>query len=85
MALNKKESIQHTIQDGCQNRNVIWTPFIRWPPSWFFQNNFNLHYFKLIHLQANLLSSFISTFFAVNHTNLPQNCHFGLENTRFRT
>ena len=30
---------------------------------------FKLHYFKLIHLQANLLSLFISTFFAVNHTN----------------
>ena len=26
---------------------------------------FKLHYFKLIHLQANLLSSFISTYFAV--------------------
>ena len=46
---------------------------------------FKLHYVKLIHLQANLLSSFISTYFAVNHTNLPQNCHLGLENTRFRT
>ena len=46
---------------------------------------FKLHYFKLIHLQANLLSPFISTFFAVNHTNLPPNCHLGLENTRFRT
>ena len=33
---------------------------------------FELHYFKLIHLQANLLSSFISTYFAVNYTNLPQ-------------
>ena len=88
MALNKKESIQHTIQDGCQSRNVIWTPFIRWPPSWFFPKYavyFKLHYFKLIHLQANLLSSVISTFFAVNHTNLPQNCHLGLENTRFWT
>ena len=46
---------------------------------------FKLHYFKLTHLQANLLSLFICTFFAVNHTNLPQNCHLGLENTRFRT
>ena len=45
---------------------------------------FKLHYFKLIHLQANLLPSFISTYFAVNYTNLPQNCHLGLENTRFR-
>ena len=36
---------------------------------------FKLQYFKLIHLQANLfiqMSSFISTFLAVNHTNLPQ-------------
>ena len=33
---------------------------------------FKLHYFKLKHLQANLLSSFISTYFAVNHTNWPQ-------------
>ena len=41
---------------------------------------FKLHYLKLIHLQANLLSSFI-----VNHTNLPENCHVGLENTRLRT
>ena len=24
------------------------------------------------------------TYFAMNHTNLPQNCHSGLENTRFR-
>ena len=38
-----------------------------------------------MHLQANVLSSLISTYFAVNHTNLPQNCHLGLENTRFRT
>ena len=74
MALNKKESIQH----GCQSRNFIWTPFIRWPPSWFFPKYavyFKLQYFKLIHLQANLfiqMSSFISTFLAVNHTNLPQ-------------
>ena len=34
---------------------------------------FKLNYFKLIHLQANMLSSFIYTYFAVNHTNLPQN------------
>ena len=46
---------------------------------------FKLIYFKLIHLQANILSSLISTYFAVHHTNLPQNCHLGLENTRFRT
>ena len=29
---------------------------------------FKLHYFKLMRLQANLLSSFISTYFAVNHS-----------------
>ena len=46
---------------------------------------FKLNYFKLIHLQPNMLSSFIFTYFTVNHTNLPQNCHSGLENTRFRT
>ena len=40
---------------------------------------FKLHYSKLIHLQANMLSLFISTYFAVNHTNLPKNCHLGLE------
>ena len=49
------------------------------------QSIFKLHYLNLIHLQANLLSSFISTYFAVNHTNLPQNCHLDLENTRFST
>ena len=38
MALDKKEIIQHAIQDGCQIGNVIWIPFIKWPPSWFFQN-----------------------------------------------
>ena len=32
---------------------------------------FKLNYFKLTHLQANMLSSFIFTYFAVNHTNLP--------------
>ena len=46
---------------------------------------FELNYFKLIHLQANMLSSLISTYFAANHTTLPQNCHLGIENTRFRT
>ena len=46
---------------------------------------FELNYFKLIHLQANMLSSFIFTYFAVNHTNLPKDCHSGLENTIFRT
>ena len=43
---------------------------------------FKLNYFKLIHLQANMLSSFIFTYFAVNHTNLPQKCLSVLENTR---
>ena len=88
MALDKKESIQHAIQDGCQGGNVLWSPFIKWPPSWFFPKiavYFKLNYFKLIHLQANMLSSFIFSYFAVNHTNLAQNCHSGLENTRFRT
>ena len=37
---------------------------------------FKLNYFKLIHLQANMLSSFIFTYFAVNHNNLPQNLSF---------
>ena len=36
MALNKNESTQHAIQDGFQRRNVIWTPFMRWPSSFFF-------------------------------------------------
>ena len=39
---------------------------------------FELTYFKLIHLKANMLSSFIFTYFAVNHTNLPQKLSFGL-------
>ena len=39
---------------------------------------FKLNYFKLIHLQANLLSSFNFTYFAVNHTNLPQKLSFKL-------
>ena len=39
---------------------------------------FKLNYFKLIHLQANMLSSFIFTYFAVSHTNLPQKLSFGL-------
>ena len=37
MALDKKESIQHAIQDGCQSGNVIWSPYVKWPPSWVFQ------------------------------------------------
>ena len=39
---------------------------------------FKLHYFKLIPLQANLLSSFISTYFAVNHTNFASKLSFRL-------
>ena len=39
---------------------------------------FKLNYLKLIHLQANMLSSFIFTYFAVNNTNLPQKLSFGL-------
>ena len=46
---------------------------------------FKLNYFKLIYLQANMLFLFIVTYFAVNHTNWPQNLSSGLENTRFRT
>ena len=38
MALHKKENMQHAIQDGFQSGNVTWTPFIKWPPSWFFKN-----------------------------------------------
>ena len=37
-----------------------------------------LIYFKLIHLQANMLSSLMFTYFAVNHTNLPQKLSFRL-------
>ena len=43
---------------------------------------FKLICFKLIHLQANMLSLFIFTYFAVNHTNLPQKLSL---KTRFRT
>ena len=46
---------------------------------------FKLNYFKLIYLQANMLSSFIFYLFCSEPYNLPQNCHSGLENTRFRT
>ena len=37
---------------------------------------FKLNYFKLIHLQANMLSSVIFTYFAVSHTNLLQKLSF---------
>ena len=76
MALDKKESIQYATQNGYQNGNVIWSPFIKWPPSLFFPKiavYVKLNYFKLKYLQANMLSSFILTYYAVNHTNLPQN------------
>ena len=46
---------------------------------------FKLNYLKLIYLQANMLSSFIFTYVAVDHTYLSQNCHSALLNTRFRT
>ena len=76
---------QHAIQDGCQSGNVIWSPFIKWPPSWFLKKCslfiFKLNNSKLIHLQANTLSSFIFTYFAVNHTNLPQNLSFSILNS----
>ena len=39
---------------------------------------FKMNYFKRINLQANMLSSFIFTYFAVNHTSLPQNLSFRL-------
>ena len=39
---------------------------------------FKLNYLKLIHLQVNMLSSLIFTYFAVDHTNLPQNLSFRL-------
>ena len=88
MALDKKENIQHDIQDGCQSGNVIWTPFIKWPPSWFFQNMqsiLNSHYLNSlvckpicgIHLFSLILQSIIQI--------CLKNCHSGLENTRFRT
>ena len=81
MDLYKKESMQHAIQDGCQSGNVTLTPFIKWPPSCFFFKkyafDFKLNYFKL-NLQANMLSTFIFTYFAVTHTNLPYKLSFGL-------
>ena len=79
MALDKKR--EHPTQNGYQNGNVIWSPFVKWPPSSFFPKiavYFKLNYFKLKHLQANMLSSFILTYYAVNHTNLPHNLSFRL-------
>ena len=81
LTLDKKESMQHAIQDGFQSGHVVWSPFIKWPPSWVFFKigvYFVLSYFKLTHLQANMLPSFIFTYFAVNHTNLPQILSFRL-------
>ena len=46
---------------------------------------FKLNYFKLIYLQANLLSSFIFTFLQTSILICFINCHSGLENTRFKT
>ena len=37
---------------------------------------FKLNYYKLIHLQADMFSSFFFTYFADNHTNLPQKLSF---------
>ena len=45
---------------------------------------FKLNYFKLIHLQANMLSSFIFTYFAVIHTNLPQKLLLGLRKHKIK-
>ena len=39
---------------------------------------FELNYFKLVHLEAKMLSSFIFTYFAVIHTNLPQKLSSGI-------
>ena len=44
---------------------------------------FKLNYLKLIHLQANMLSSFIFTYFAMNHTNLPQKFSFRPSKTQY--
>ena len=88
MALDKKESIQRAIKDSRQSGNVIWSPFKKVAAILVFPNiavSFKLNYFKLIHLQANMLSSFIFTYFAVDRTNLPHNLSFRLKNTRFRT
>ena len=81
MALDKTKSIQHAIQDGCQSGNVIWAQIYKVAAILVFPKTevyFKLNYFKLIHLQANMLSSFIFTCFAVNQTNLPQKLSFGL-------
>ena len=80
MALDKTMSIQHAIQDGSQSGSVIWSQFIKWLPSSFpkIAFYFKLNYFKLIHLQANMLSSLIVRYFAANHTNLPQKLSSGL-------
>ena len=45
---------------------------------------FKLNYFKLIHLQADMLSSFIFTYFAVNHTNLPHTLSFRLRKFKIK-
>ena len=88
MALDKKENIEHDLQDGCQSGNVIWTPFIKCPPSWFFQNIqsilnsiiLSLYICKTIcdlHLFSLILQSIILI--------CLKKCHPGLENKRFKT
>ena len=79
MALDKKTAVKVELLYGPIYKAAAILVFPK------YAGYFKLNYFKLIHLQANILSSLISTYFAVNHTNLPQNCHLGLENTRFRT
>ena len=46
---------------------------------------FKLNYYKLIHLQANMLSSFFLLILQITILICLKNCHSGLENTRFRT
>ena len=58
MALEKTKSIQH---DGCQSGNTKMVTNYKVAAILVFQKiavYFKLNYFKLIHLQANMLSSF---------------------------
>ena len=45
---------------------------------------FKMNYFKLINLQAYMLSSFIFTYVAVNHSSLPQNVPFRLNKYKIK-
>ena len=73
MALDKTESIQ----DGCRSGNVIWSHYLFSKIALYFK----LNHFKLIHLQANMLSSFIFTYFAgIVHTNQGQTYQFFVYN-----